>query len=529
MSALDIKQLSVSFRSGARTVHAVQDVSISLQKGELMALVGESGSGKSVTALAAMQLLPSNASHIEGEICIGEENILNASDRMLRTIRGKKIAMIFQEPMTALNPLHTIGKQLREMLSLHQPLKRKEQDARISELLDMVGLEKFKDRLHTYPHQLSGGERQRVMIAMAMANNPDVLIADEPTTALDVTLQVQILSLLKKLQKSHDMAILLITHDLTIVKKMAERVAIMQQGKIVETGDTKAIFAAPSHPYTQHLLSCEPKGPPLPIPADAAEMMATNELKVHFPIKKGLLRRTVDHVRAVDGITAHIRAGETLGIVGESGSGKTTLGLALLRLIPSDGPIVFCGESIDTYNSKALRRMRSDMQLVFQDPFSSLNPRMSVGDIIAEGLQVHFPALSRDERTSRVCALLEKVGLEANMADRYPHEFSGGQRQRIGIARAMILKPKFVVLDEPTSALDLSVQTQIIDLLKTFQKEDQLGYMFISHDLRVVKAISHRLIVMRNGKVVESGDAASLFEQPQSDYTKLLMDAAFAE
>ncbi len=519
---LRIDNLSVAF--GASSV--VKDSSLSIRRGELLALVGESGSGKSITAHAIMRLLPDNAL-MQGQLHFDGIDLMAQSEAEMQRIRGKRIGMIFQEPMSALNPLHSIGKQIAEMVQLHQPLSKSATRERVIELLNLVDMGDFAQRLHTYPHQLSGGQRQRIMIAMAMANNPDLLIADEPTTALDVTLQTQILGLLKDLQKSHGMAILLITHDLTIVRRLSDRVAIMQQGDIVEQGDTAKVFAQPQHRYTQMLLASEPKGRALPLPADAQTLLSCDNLKVHFPIKRGLLARTVAHVKAVDGISLSLQSGETIGIVGESGSGKTTLGFALLRLLRSQGPIVYLGQRIDPLNMKAMRPLREDLQLVFQDPYASLNPRMNVGDVIAEGLQVHQPELSAAQRHEKVGAILEQVGLSREMMSRYPHAFSGGQRQRISIARAMILRPKLVVLDEPTSALDLSVQSQIIDLLKGFQEQEKLAYLFISHDLRVIRAISHRVIVLRQGQVIEANETESLFSSPQSDYTKRLISAAF--
>lgn len=529
MSLLSIKDLSITFDIGRHTVEAVKNVSLDIRKGEMVALVGESGSGKSVTAHSIMQLLPSSANILSGDIQFDNQALLHKPESAIRALRGTRISMIFQEPMSALNPLHTIGKQIAEVITIHNSYSRVKQKNRINELLEMVGLEKFKNRLNAYPHQLSGGERQRVMIAMAMANQPDLLIADEPTTALDVTLQQQILSLLKELQVSQHMGILLITHDLTIVKRLADHVAIMRRGEIVEQGRIDSVFTAPKHDYTKILLSSEPKGSALPTPEDSKTVITTDKLKVHFPIKRGLLGRTVDYVKAVDGISLDLKSGQTIGIVGESGSGKTTLGLALLRLIKSDGPIVFLGHPIHIMHQYNLRHLRNEMQIVFQDPFASLNPRMSIGDIIAEGLEVHQPKQSKAERQARVASILEQVGLEKEMMPRYPHEFSGGQRQRINIARAMILKPKLVLLDEPTSALDLTVQSQIIDLLKQFQASDNLAYLFISHDLRVVKAISHKVIVMRHGKVVEQNDTYELFVNPHHEYTKMLIHAAFGD
>ncbi|MDE3060283.1 MAG: ABC transporter ATP-binding protein [Pseudomonadota bacterium] len=513
MTLLAIGNLSLRF--GA--LEAVKNISFSMEKGEMLALVGESGSGKSLTALSCLGLQPVSAA-ISGSIQFDGREIIGAGERQLRQIRGRRVGMIFQEPMTALNPLHTIGKQIAEMGQTPQQVR---------ELLDQVGLSYLKDRLNAYPHQLSGGERQRVMIAMAIANRPDLLIADEPTTAVDVTVQVKILSLLKQLQRDLGMAILFITHDLTIVRKLADRVAVMSKGEIVEQGTVTEVFNAPKHPYTRHLLASEPKGTPLP-PPDHTKLLITSEnLRVWFPIKKGLLQRTAGYVKAVDDASLSIPEMSTLGVVGESGSGKTTLGFALLRLIQSEGRIVFLGQNIEGLDTRRLRPLRRQMQVVFQDPYSSLNPRMNIRQIVEEGLRVHFPQKASSERESDVDAILTDVGLTPDIKDRYPHEFSGGQRQRISIARAMILRPQFVVLDEPTSALDLSVQAQIIDLLKNLQQKYGLAMMFISHDLRVVRAIAHRILVLKGGHVVEQGDAKTIFESPQHDYTRALIDAAF--
>ncbi len=526
MTLLDVRNLAVTFRNGTTTVAAVRDVSFTLERGETLALVGESGSGKSVTALSLLQLLPyPNAEHPHGSIRFNDRELCRAPNQLLETIRGNRIAMIFQEPMTSLNPLHTIEQQIAEVLILHKEMAPAAAQARVLELLGLVGIPQPEQRLKSYPHELSGGQRQRVMIAMALANEPDILIADEPTTALDVTIQAQILRLLRDLQKKFGMAILLITHDLGIVRKMAQRVAVMQNGLIVEQGPTEPIFTAPQHPYTQQLLAAEPKGAAVVAQDDAPEILNAANIKVYFPIKRGVLRRTVDYVRAVDDISLTIRAGTTVGVVGESGSGKTTLGLALLRLLPATGKIVFCGQDIATRTGLQLRALRRDMQIVFQDPYGSLSPRLTVGAIIAEGLLVHrigTPA----ERVARVNDILEEVGLTPDMRDRFPHEFSGGQRQRIAIARAMILQPKFVVLDEPTSALDMSVQAQIVDLLRDLQRRHGLGYLFISHDLRVVRALAHHVIVMKDGKVVEQGPVAKIFASPEQDYTKTLIAAA---
>ncbi len=482
----------------------------------MLAVVGESGSGKSLTALSCIGLQPKNAD-IEGNIEFNNEKI---SKSQFRNLRGRKISMIFQEPMTALNPLHTIGRQIGEMLA-------KEDKKRITELLEQVGLQKFKSRLDAYPHQLSGGERQRVMIAMAIANNPDLLIADEPTTAVDVTIQVKILKLLKELQKSMGMAMIFITHDLTLVRRLADRVAVMKNGEIVEQGIVAEVFQSPKHSYTKHLLDSEPKGMPLPVPKDSKTVIECQDLKVYFPIKTGLFRRISSYVKAVDGISINLTESSALGIVGESGSGKTTLGFALLRLIKSEGKIIFLGQSINGLQTKAIRPLRSCMQLVFQDPYSSLNPRMRIRQIIEEGLLVHYPEKTQAERESDIDQILKEVGLPTDIKERYPHEFSGGQRQRISIARAMVLKPSLVVLDEPTSALDLSVQAQIIELLKHFQQTRHISYLFISHDLRVIRAIAQNLIVMKDGKIVEQGVTADIFAKPENEYTKTLIDAAY--
>jgi microcin C transport system ATP-binding protein len=523
-----VDDLAVVFRAGGIETHAVKGVSFEIGKGETVALVGESGSGKTVSALSILRLLPyPAASHPTGKIMFEGRDMLQANETDLQKIRGDRISIIFQEPMTSLNPLHSIEKQVGEVLRIHGKLNDQEIRDRVLDLLQKVGIREPVKRLGAYPHQLSGGQRQRVMIAMALANEPDLLIADEPTTALDVTIQAQILELLKDLQKEFGMAMLLITHDLGIVRRMAERTYVMQAGEIVEHGATNQIFDEPQHPYTQHLLAAEPKGlPPKPDHSAPVVVEATN-LKVYFPIKKGLLRKTVDYVKAVDGVSLKVRAGQTVGVVGESGSGKTTLGLALLRLISSDGPIVYMGRNIDGLSTKELRPLRRDMQIVFQDPYGSLSPRLSVADIIEEGLLILRPELSFEERRAQAAAALVEVGLEASALDRYPHEFSGGQRQRIAVARAMVLQPKFVMLDEPTSALDMSVQAQIVDLLRGLQKKHELAFLFISHDLKVVRALCNDILVMRNGKVVEEGAAAEVLENPQRDYTKALLAAAF--
>jgi microcin C transport system ATP-binding protein len=493
-----------------------------------VALVGESGSGKTVSALSILRLLPyPAASHPSGEVWFEGKDLLKLKQSQLQSVRGDRISMIFQEPMTSLNPLHTIERQVGEVLRVHRRMDDKAVRARVLELLQKVGIREPEKRLDAFPHQLSGGQRQRVMIAMALANEPDLLIADEPTTALDVTIQAQILDLLKQLQREMGMAMLLITHDLGIVRKMAERVYIMNAGKIVEEGATEDIFTKPQHAYTKKLLAAEPKGQPPAANDTAPVVVETDDLKVWFPIKRGLLRRTVDYVKAVDGLSLKLRQGQTLGVVGESGSGKTTLGLAILRLISSEGPVVYMGKRIDGLTSREMRPLRKEMQIVFQDPYGSLSPRMSIGQIIEEGLTIQSPELTYDERRARVSAALKEVGLDPRAQDRYPHEFSGGQRQRIAIARAMVLQPKFIMLDEPTSALDMSVQAQIVDLLRELQKKRDLAYMFISHDLKVIRALCNYVIVMRNGKVVEGGPAAEVFSHPKEDYTKALLAAAF--
>jgi microcin C transport system ATP-binding protein len=526
---LDIRNLSVAFGKGARELLAVDRVSFDIRNGETVALVGESGSGKSVTALSVMKLLPYPAArHPSGEIWFKGTDLLKLDESEIREVRGANITIIFQEPMTSLNPLHTIERQLTEALMLHgrRPTNGGTR-ARVIELLSQVGIPDPEARLGSYPHQLSGGQRQRVMIAMALANEPDLLIADEPTTALDVTVQAQILKLLKDLQARLGMAMLFITHDLGIVRKIADRVCVMKEGKIVERGAVERVFTAPEHPYTRELLAAEPKLDPAPPNPAAPVMLATDNLKVWFPIRRGVLRRTVGHIKAVDGVDIEIRKGETLGVVGESGSGKTTLGLAVLRLISSQGPVVFMGHKLQGLRFKQMRPFRRDMQIVFQDPYGSLSPRMSVADIIEEGLWVHHPKMPKEERTQRVIRALNDVGITADCRSRYPHEFSGGQRQRIAVARAIVLEPTFLVLDEPTSALDMLIQSQIVDLLRGLQKRRNLTYLFISHDLRVVAALASRVVVMRHGKVVEEGPAAELFARPQTTYTRALFAAAF--
>ncbi|MBI3443987.1 MAG: ABC transporter ATP-binding protein [Magnetospirillum sp.] len=520
---LVVEDLAVTFGP----VEAVKGVSFTLAKGETLALVGESGSGKSVTALSILQLLPyPRARHPKGSIRLDGAELVGAPEPILRAVRGGRIAMVFQEPMTSLNPLHSIEHQVGEVLELHRGMRGAALRARVLELLRLVGIPEADKRLSALPHELSGGQRQRVMIAMALAGEPDLLIADEPTTALDVTIQAQILALLKDLQARLGMALLFITHDLGIVRKMADHVCVMNQGEIVEAGPVAQVFDTPAHAYTKRLLAAEPTGKPHRPPEGAPVVMATQNLKVWFPLKAGLWRKTIGHIKAVDGISLELRQGHTIGVVGESGSGKTTLGLALLRLLDSEGGISFGGTAIQSMRAGELRPLRRQMQMVFQDPYGSLSPRLSVGQIVGEGLEVHNIA-SGAERDALIVAALEEVGLDPATKDRYPHEFSGGQRQRIAIARALVLKPKFIVLDEPTSALDVSVQAQIVDLLRDLQARHQLAYLFISHDLRVVRALADDLMVMKDGRVVEAGKAQDLFSAPRTDYTKALMAAAF--
>jgi microcin C transport system ATP-binding protein len=525
---LSVRDLSVAFRHGERQTLAVDRISFDIVKGETMALVGESGSGKSVTALSILKLLPYPAAdHPSGSISFKGRDLLPLSERDMQRVRGDDITIVFQEPMTSLNPLHTIEKQIGEILLLHRGLTGAAARARTIEVLGQVGIPDPQSRLKSYPHQLSGGQRQRVMIAMALANEPDLLIADEPTTALDVTVQAQIIVLLKDLQQRLGMSLLFITHDLGIVRKIAQKVCVMKEGRIVEQGGVERIFAAPAHPYTRALLAAEPKPDPAPPQPDSPLMLEATDLKVWFPIRRGVLRRTVGHIKAVDGVDIAVRKGETLGVVGESGSGKTTLGLALLRLIASEGPIVFMGNKLQGLRFRAMRPFRRDMQIVFQDPYGSLSPRLSVADIVKEGLKVHHPQLAESERDARVVRALADVGLDPQTRFRFPHEFSGGQRQRIAVARAVVLEPSFVVLDEPTSALDMLIQSQMVDLFRDLQRRHNLTYLFISHDLRVVAALASRLLVMRAGKVVEAGDAAELFRRPKTDYTRTLFAAAF--
>jgi microcin C transport system ATP-binding protein len=525
---LSVRDLHVEFRQGDSVVHAVRGVSFDIEKGETLALVGESGSGKSVTALSVLKLLPyPPAHHPAGSIRFRGQELIHADEAALRKVRGDDISMIFQEPMTSLNPLHTVERQVGEILDVHRGMSGAAARARVLELLNQVGIREPERRLGSYPHQLSGGQRQRVMIAMALANEPDLLIADEPTTALDVTVQAQILQLLARLKAETGMAMFFITHDLGIVRHFADRVCVMTNGEIVEQGPTAAVFTRPQHPYTQHLLAAEPKGKPPARKPDAPVVVQGDNVKVWFPIRRGFLRRTVGHIKAVDGIDLAVREGQTLGVVGESGSGKTTLGLALLRLTSSEGRIVFLGRDIQGTKFRDTRPLRADMQIVFQDPYGSLSPRMVIGEVVAEGLRVHEPELPRDERDARVANALEEVGIDPESRFRYPHEFSGGQRQRIAIARAMVLQPRFVMLDEPTSALDMSVQAQVVDLLRELQERHNLSYLFISHDLKVVRALANDVIVMRDGKIVEAGTADQIFDNPKTDYTRALMAAAF--
>lgn len=520
---LEVKDLNVSFRQDGAVTHAVRGVSFALERGETVALVGESGSGKSVTALSTVSLLGDSA-EVTGSVTYEGQQMIGADERLLRKVRGNDISFIFQEPMTSLNPLHTIEKQLSESLALHQGVVGPSAKGRILELLEKVGIQDAESRLGAYPHQLSGGQRQRVMIAMALANKPDVLIADEPTTALDVTIQAQILDLLKDLKDSEGMGLLFITHDLGIVRRIADRVCVMQKGEIVEQGPTAEIFDNPQHPYTKILLSAEPSGRPEPVAEDAEVIAETEHLKVWFPIQRGFMRKTVGHVKAVNDATISVRAGETLGIVGESGSGKTTLALAIMRLISSEGQIVFAGQDVRQWSTRQLRRLRSEMQIVFQDPFGSLSPRMTCYQIISEGLTIHNVDPDRDPR-DLVREVMLETGLDPATMDRYPHEFSGGQRQRIAIARAMVLRPRLLVLDEPTSALDMTVQVQIVELLRNLQTKYQLAYLFISHDLNVIRAMSHKVMVMKRGDVVEYGLADDLYENPQTEYTRTLLQA----
>ncbi len=527
---LNVDNLHVYFGQGEHQVKAVRGVSFTINRGETLTLVGESGSGKSVSALAVMRLLPyPNAHHPQGSVLFKGEQLLNAPESYMRTIRGNRIAVIFQEPLTSLNPLHSIERQIAEVLLVHKLMTPRQARARVIELLKLVGMEAActPERLASLPHEFSGGQQQRVMIAMALANEPDLLIADEPTTALDVTVQAQILQLLKSLQQKLGMALLLITHDLGIVRNMADRVCVMTDGEIVEAGTNREIFEHAQHPYTRKLLNAEPKGRPQGRDGSAAVLLASNQLRVWYPIKKGVLRRTVDHVKAVDGISLQVREGHTLGVVGESGSGKSTLGRALIRLEQVGGEISFRGQPLQQLNRRQMRPLRRQIQMVFQDPYGSLSPRLSIGQIVEEGLLVHNLGDSQQDRRQLIGDALQEVGLDADFQDRYPHEFSGGQRQRIAIARALVLKPRLIILDEPTSALDRTVQSQIINLLRELQRKHRLSYLFISHDLAVVRALSHDLLVMKDGKVVEQGVASELFDSPRHPYTRQLLDAAF--
>ncbi|MBT3911316.1 MAG: ABC transporter ATP-binding protein [Rhodospirillaceae bacterium] len=525
---LEITDLATSFGHGPGEVKAVRGISLHIERGETVALVGESGSGKSVSALSVMRLLPYPlAHHPGGSIKFHGEELMGTPDTRMRALRGNDIAMIFQEPLSSLNPLHSIEKQIAEVLLLHKSMTPVQARARVIKLLTLVGLASATERLSALPHEFSGGQQQRVMIAMALANDPELLIADEPTTALDVTVQAQVLKLMKEIQTKLGMAMMFITHDLGIVRSIADRVCVMNDGVIVEHGDVEQVFERPAHDYTKHLLAAEPKGTPDPAPADAPDVMRGEDIKVWFPIKKGVLRRTIGYVKAVDGISVAVRQGHTLGVVGESGSGKSTLGRALLRLERSEGGINFHGTDIQGLQFKELRPLRREMQIVFQDPYGSLSPRLSVGQIVEEGLLVHGLGGTYDERRQLIGEALTEVDLDPAMQDRYPHEFSGGQRQRIAIARALVLKPKFIVLDEPTSALDMSVQAQIVELLRGLQTKHDLAYMFISHDLKVVRAVSHDIIVMKDGKIVEAGPATQIIDNPQQPYTQALMAAAF--
>ncbi|MFL5228264.1 MAG: ABC transporter ATP-binding protein [Microvirga sp.] len=525
---LSVRDLSVAFRQGGRDTLAVDRISFDVAPRETVAIVGESGSGKSVSALSVLKLLPYPAAHHpSGSILFKGRDLMRASENEMRRVRGDDITMVFQEPMSSLNPLHTIERQVGEIVRLHRRLSERAARERTLEMLDLVGLRDAARRLDAYPHQLSGGQRQRVMIAMALANEPDLFIADEPTTALDVTVQAQILKLLAEMKARLGMAMLFITHDLGIVRKIADRVCVMTQGKIVEQGPVAEVFERPRHAYTQRLLAAEPKGRPEPVPSSAPIIVDAGPIRVWFPIRRGFLKRTVGYVKAVDDVSIAVREGETVGVVGESGSGKTTLGLAVLRLVSSIGPIVFLGKRLDDLRAKALRPMRKNMQVVFQDPYGSLSPRLSVAEIVEEGLLVQKRGLGLRERRAIVAQALADVGVDPATMDRYPHEFSGGQRQRIAIARAMALDPAFVMLDEPTSALDMSVQAQIVELLRDLQRRKKLAYMFISHDLKVVRALANHVVVMQDGKVVEEGSAERLFAEPQTDYTRALFAAAF--
>ncbi|WP_313305218.1 ABC transporter ATP-binding protein [Stutzerimonas balearica] len=523
---IEIRDLAVEFSHGESRQRVVEGVSFDIRKGETLALVGESGSGKSVTAHSILRLLPYPlASHPAGQILFHGEDLLQAGEKRMRAIRGNRIAMVFQEPMTSLNPLHTVGKQINEVLSIHKGLRGRAASARTLELLELVGIPNARERFRAYPHELSGGQRQRVMIAMALANEPELLIADEPTTALDVTVQLKILELLKDLQARLGMSLLLISHDLNLVRRVAHRACVMQRGRVVEQASCEQLFRAPQHPYTQELLAAEPSGGPVDV-EQRPPLLEVNDLRVWFPIKKGVMRRTVDHVKAVDGVSFSLPKGQTLGIVGESGSGKSTLGLAILRLIGSRGEIRFQGHELSSLSQRDVRPLRRQMQVVFQDPFGSLSPRMSVGQIIGEGLRIHRIGTAKEQEAAIIEALVE-VGLDPDTRHRYPHEFSGGQRQRIAIARALVLKPALILLDEPTSALDRTVQRQVVELLRSLQQKYDLTYLFISHDLAVVRALSHQMMVVKQGQVVEQGVASEIFAAPQHPYTQQLLESAF--
>lgn len=526
---LSIQNLSVSFKMGDRITRAVENVNLEVIKGQTLALVGESGSGKTVTAMSILRLLPPSARYTTGRILLEGRDCLTLNDEAIRKIRGNRVGVIFQQPMTSLNPLHRIGKQLKESIFLHQHTPAQKAEELALSWLDRVGLKHPTAKLLSFPHQLSGGERQRVMIAMALINQPDILIADEPTTALDVTVQAQILDLIRDLQRELGMAILFITHDLTIVRRIADRVAVMKEGSLVETDYPGVIFTRPAHPYTRHLIDSEPKGAPDPADPDNAPLVQVTDLKVWFPVQKGILRRTVAHVKAVNGVSFTLKQGHTLGIVGESGSGKSTTGFAILRLNKSQGRILLGDNSLNDLDKTQIRQMRKRMQIIFQDPLGSLNPRMSVTQIIGEGLPIHHPHMTPDQAEAEIISVMEKVGLDPDTRDRYPNEFSGGQHQRIALARALILKPEFMVLDEPTSSLDRSVQFQVLELLKKLQKELGLTYIFISHDLKVVRSLCHDIVVMKEGIIVEAGDSNQIFSRPRQAYTRQLIATAFQD